>query len=112
MDNRQLYVAKRIALVAHDNKKKDLLEWVKFNKETLKGHELYGTGTTARLIQEKVKLEIVELLSGPLGGDQQIGSMIVFSLMAAILFKEPVTLKTFICMLLSGLILLVQLLMK
>jgi len=76
MDNRQLYVAKRIALVAHDNKKKDLLEWVKFNKETLKGHELYGTGTTARLIQEKVKLDIVELLSGPLGGDQQIGSMI------------------------------------
>ena len=63
-------------MVAHDNKKKDLIEWVKFNRNTLSIHELYGTGTTAKLIHDKVKLDIVELLSGPLGGDQQIGSMI------------------------------------
>jgi methylglyoxal synthase len=66
---------KRIALVAHDNKKQDLLAWVKFNRELLAGHQLYGTGTTGSLLEE-LDLEVVKLESGPLGGDQQIGAKI------------------------------------
>jgi methylglyoxal synthase len=67
---------KRIALVAHDNKKEELLEWVKFNKERLGEFEIYATGTTAKRLHDKVKLEVNKLLSGPLGGDQQIGALI------------------------------------
>jgi len=67
---------KRIALVAHDGRKKDLLDWVKFNKTTLSKHFLYGTGTTGRIIAEATDLPIKTLISGPLGGDQQIGAMI------------------------------------
>jgi len=66
---------KKIALVAHDNKKEDLLEWVKFNKYLLSLHELYATGTTGKTI-EKVGLEVIKLKSGPLGGDMQIGAKI------------------------------------
>jgi methylglyoxal synthase len=66
---------KKIALVAHDNKKEDLLEWVKFNKYLLSLHELYATGTTGKII-EKAGLELVKLKSGPLGGDMQIGAKI------------------------------------
>lgn len=71
-----LPVQKRIALVAHDRRKKDLLYWVKFNKSTLSGHFLYGTGTTGRLVAENTGLPVKSLISGPLGGDQQIGAMI------------------------------------
>lgn len=67
---------KRIALVAHDNQKEDLLEWAKYNLETLIRHELYATGTTGSLLEEVLGLEIHKLRSGPLGGDQQIGSRI------------------------------------
>lgn len=67
---------KNIALVAHDNRKKYLLEWVIRNKEKLSKHNLCGTGTTARLIEEKTGLEVKAYMSGPLGGDQQIGSRI------------------------------------
>jgi methylglyoxal synthase len=67
---------KRIALVAHDGRKKDLLDWVKFNKTTLSTHFLYGTGTTGKIIAEATDLPIKRLISGPLGGDQQIGAMI------------------------------------
>ncbi len=67
---------KRIALVAHDNKKRDLLEWAAFNRELLADHELCATGTTAKLLQEHLRLEVVALQSGPLGGDQQIGGKI------------------------------------
>lgn len=69
-------VQKNIALVAHDNMKKELIEWIKFNKGTLKKHFLCGTGTTAKLIAETVELPVKAYKSGPLGGDQQIGSRI------------------------------------
>ena len=67
---------KKIALVAHDNKKGDLLEWVKFNKYLLSLHELYATGTTGKLIEKEAGLEIIKLKSGPLGGDMQVGAKI------------------------------------
>ena len=68
--------AKRIALVAHDNKKKDLLEWAYYNRTVLSQHELIATGTTGKLLEEKLDRPVRRLLSGPLGGDQQMGAMI------------------------------------
>lgn len=68
---------KRIALIAHDSKKQDLLEWVKFNKKLLSKHELYATGTTGRLLAEALDIEINRFQSGPLGGDLQVGAAIV-----------------------------------
>ena len=68
---------KHIALVAHDGKKKELVEWCDKNKEVLKNHFLCGTGTTARLISDRTGLPVKGYNSGPLGGDQQIGSRIV-----------------------------------
>lgn len=77
---------KRIALVAHDNRKKDLLDWVEFNWETLLNHDITCTGTTGSLIEDLLKskiarsnkqeLKIKKLKSGPLGGDQQLGALI------------------------------------
>lgn len=67
---------KRIALVAHDNKKRDLVEWARFNRELLAKHELCATGTTGTLLEKTPKVPIRKLQSGPLGGDQQIGAMI------------------------------------
>jgi methylglyoxal synthase len=67
---------KRIALVAHDNMKKDMLEWAIYNKTVLSKHELISTGTTGKLLEEKLDRPVKKLLSGPLGGDQQIGAMI------------------------------------
>lgn len=69
-------VKKRIALVAHDNKKQDLLEWARFNRETLSRHHLFGTGTTGSLLERELDLPITQFKSGPLGGDQQIGAKI------------------------------------
>jgi methylglyoxal synthase len=68
---------KKIALIAHDNKKADLIAWMRFNRELLAEHELYATRTTGRLIQETLDLRVTEFHSGPLGGDQQIGAKIV-----------------------------------
>lgn len=68
---------KHIALIAHDSKKNELVEWVENNKKILKGHFLCGTGTTARLIVDRTGLPVKAYNSGPLGGDQQIGSRIV-----------------------------------
>jgi methylglyoxal synthase len=67
---------KKIALVAHDNKKNDLLEWARFNKDLIVQHELYATGTTGKLLEQELDVEITKLQSGPLGGDQQIGAKI------------------------------------
>ena len=68
--------AKRVALVAHDHKKSDLLEWARFNRDTLADHQLFATGTTGGLLEQELDLQITRLESGPLGGDQQIGAMI------------------------------------
>ena len=68
---------KKIALIAHDTKKRELVEWVKENSEELKKHFLCGTGTTARLIAEEAELPVRAYNSGPLGGDQQVGAKIV-----------------------------------
>ena len=68
---------KNIALIAHDGKKAEMIEWCETNKEILKGHFLCGTGTTARMITEKTGLPVRGYNSGPLGGDQQIGAKIV-----------------------------------
>ena len=74
--SRILGARKRIALVAHDNKKKDLMEWAEFNKAVLARHELIATGTTGKLLEERLDRPVKQVLSGPLGGDQQIGAMI------------------------------------
>lgn len=68
--------AKRVAVVAHDNKKRDLLEWARFNRHSLRRHDLYATGTTGRLLETELGLAVHRLRSGPLGGDQQIGARI------------------------------------
>jgi methylglyoxal synthase len=67
---------KRIALIAHDHQKPALLEWVRFNKGTLLKHELYATGTTGKILEKELGSKITIFESGPLGGDQQIGSRI------------------------------------
>lgn len=67
---------KTIALVAHDNKKKDLIEWAKFNRDSLAKHKILATGTTGTLLEKTLNIKIEKLKSGPLGGDQQIGAMI------------------------------------
>ena len=68
---------KKIALVAHDNKKRDLVEWAKFNRDLLAHHIIYATGMTGRILEKELGFPIIKLQSGPLGGDQQIGAKIV-----------------------------------
>jgi methylglyoxal synthase len=67
---------KKIALVAHDNKKQDLLEWAKWNRDLLIEHELYATGTTGKLLEKVLGVTVHKFQSGPLGGDQQVGAKI------------------------------------
>ncbi|HTY74780.1 MAG TPA: methylglyoxal synthase [Candidatus Nanoarchaeia archaeon] len=77
---------KKIALIAHDNKKADLLDWVKFNKQMLLNHELFATGTTGKVLEKELGCQITIFESGPLGGDQQIGSRIAEGLIDFLIF--------------------------
>lgn len=87
---------KTIGLVAHDNRKKDLIEWVEWNYETLENHKLVCTGTTGKLVEQALlqklapgdgsHLDITKLKSGPLGGDQQLGAMICNSEIDILIF--------------------------
>lgn len=82
----------KIAFIAHDKKKEDIVEFVKRYKDVFEGHELFATGTTGRLISEKVGLRIQRFLSGPLGGDQQIGARVAQGEMDFIIFlRDPLT---------------------
>ncbi len=67
---------KKIALIAHDNRKMDLLEWAKFNRDLLAKHNLFGTGTTGSIVAKELNLRVHKFKSGPLGGDQQVGAKI------------------------------------
>jgi methylglyoxal synthase len=83
---------KRIALVAHDLRKADLLKWVQTNQDRLAMHTLFGTGTTGKLLNDNSALEVQRLKSGPLGGDQQLGAMIAnLELDILIFFWDPMT---------------------
>ncbi len=77
---------KRIALIAHDNRKADLLDWARFNRGTLTQHELFGTGTTGTLLARELDLPVALYRSGPLGGDQQIGAAIVEGELDCVIF--------------------------
>ena len=77
---------KSIALIAHDNKKADIVNWAIKNKATLEKYELCGTGTTAKLISEATDLKVKRYLSGPLGGDQQIGAKVAEGKIDVVIF--------------------------
>lgn len=77
---------KRIALIAHDNRKVDLLDWARYNRGTLARHELFGTGTTGGLVEAEIGVPVHRFLSGPLGGDQQIGAGIAEGRLDIVIF--------------------------
>lgn len=77
---------KKIALVAHDNKKWDLVQWAKFNRDLLAHHRVFATGTTGVILEKELNFKITKLQSGPLGGDQQIGARIVDDLIDFLIF--------------------------
>jgi methylglyoxal synthase len=77
---------KTIALVAHDNRKSDLLAWARYNEGTLAQHILYATGTTGGMLAGELGLDVHRLLSGPLGGDQQIGALIAEAKLDLLIF--------------------------
>jgi len=77
---------KRIALIAHDDRKHDLLEWATYNKTLLSHHHLFATGTTGTIIQQELGLPVTPFLSGPLGGDQQIGAKIAEGAIDVLIF--------------------------
>ncbi|WP_346317082.1 methylglyoxal synthase [Chitinophaga sp. YIM B06452] len=83
---KSLQARKRIALIAHDHKKAELLEWALYNKTVLTRHELYATGTTGKLLEEALDVSVRKLLSGPLGGDQQIGAAVAEGRIDVIIF--------------------------
>lgn len=74
--HKKVLAIKRIAMVAHDHKKDDLIDWAIYNKAVLSKHHLFATGTTGKLLEDALDISVIKLLSGPLGGDQQIGSLI------------------------------------
>ncbi len=77
---------KRIALIAHDNRKADLLDWARFNRGTLAEHELFATGTTGALLMDELELAVTRFRSGPLGGDQQVGAAIAEGRIDCVIF--------------------------
>jgi methylglyoxal synthase len=77
---------KKIGLVAHDNKKGDLIEWARYNRRILEVHELVATGTTGTLLEEELGVGVMKLQSGPLGGDQQLGALIAEGEIDALVF--------------------------
>ncbi len=77
---------KRIALIAHDNRKSDLLDWARFNRGTLAEHELFATGTTGALLMDELELAVTRFRSGPLGGDQQVGAAIAEGRIDCVIF--------------------------
>jgi len=77
---------KRIALVAHDNRKQDLLAWARYNKGSLLQHDLCATGTTGQLVAQELEAEVERFRSGPLGGDQEIGGRIAEGLIDCLIF--------------------------
>lgn len=81
-----IHKKKIIALVAHDHKKDDLIDWVKQNKDILIKHELVATGTTGKMVARELGVEVRRVLSGPLGGDQQLGSMIAMGEIDMVIF--------------------------
>jgi len=82
----------RIALIAHDNRKLDMLKLVQENRDVLEGHELIATGTTGRLIHEHTGLPVHCYLSGPMGGDQQIGARVASNEVDMVIFlRDPLT---------------------
>ena len=82
----------KIALIAHDGKKDDMIDLVSRYKNVFKDHELFATGTTGKLINEKTGLNVTRFLSGPLGGDQQIGAKVAVGEMDMIIFlRDPLT---------------------
>jgi len=83
---RKLDARKRMALIAHDHKKAELIEWATYNRAVLENHTLYATGTAGRLLEESLGVPVIRLLSGPLGGDQQIGAMIAEEKIDSIIF--------------------------
>ena len=89
---RHVSARKRIALIAHDNMKKSLLEWCQQHRDQLAKHDLCGTGTTSGLIRKETGLPVKSFLSGPLGGDQQIGAAIAEGKIdIVIFFSDPLT---------------------
>ena len=81
-----------IALIAHDQKKGELIDFVKDNEEIFARHNLYGTGTTGKKVMENTNLEVTRFLSGPYGGDQQVGNLIALGQMdMVIFFRDPLT---------------------
>ena len=86
MQTRTIPDRKRIALIAHDHQKANLLDWAVFNRGTLQRHELFATGTTGARLIEEVGLDVTRFKSGPLGGDQQIGASIVEGRLDLVIF--------------------------
>jgi methylglyoxal synthase len=82
----KLRIVKRIALVAHDKKKADLIDWAYYNRSVLSQHELIATGTTGKLLEDKLGIPVKKLFSGPLGGDQQLGALIAEGKLDGIIF--------------------------